>query len=215
MRRSLSVVLAISIAFGSRRARHRLGRRGRGRWRCGRCRRRHQFPVRPHRPGWVPARPDRGGVAQRLVGPAVHLRQPAPPERRRLVLARPRQVGDGRRSADDRHRAATEREVLRRHADERRCGEVQPRADHGLRQHRRGPRRAAPDRVDHGQQPDQVDDRAQDPDRGPVLQPARERRDVRGVADRGAERHPPRPRSRSARARSRSSRTRPNGRRSS
>ena len=31
----------------------------------------------------------------------------------------------------------------------------------------------------------------QDSDRGPVLQPARERRDVRGVADGGAERYPP------------------------
>ena len=176
----------------SRRARRGLGRRGNGRRRRpGRCRRRHQLPDRPHRARRDQVRPDRGGVAQRLVRAAVRLRQPAPPEHRRLVLARPRQVGDGRRSADDRDRAATEREVLRRHTDERRRGEVQHRADDGLRQRRRGPRRAAPDRLDHGDQPDQVDDRAQDSDRGPVLQPARERRDVRRVADGGAERHQP------------------------
>ena len=74
------------------------------------------------------------------------------------------------------------------------------------------PRRAAPDRVDHGQQPDQVDDRAQDPDRGPVLQPARQRRDVRGVADGGAERHPPQREAGRCRPVHCSSRTHPSGR---
>ena len=215
MRRTVAVIVAAIDHLRYRFTRHGLGRSGVGRRRSGRCLGRHQFPGRSHRARRDQVRPDHGGVAERLVRAAVRLRQPAPPERRRLVLTRSRQVGDGRRSADDRDRAATEREVLRRHTDERRRGEVQHRADHGLRQRRRGPRRAAPDRLDHGQQPDQVDDRAQDADRGPVLQPARERRDVRGVADCGAERHAASTRSRSVRARSRSSRSRPNGRRSS
>ena len=47
------------------------------------------------------------------------------------------------RSADDRHRAQPEHEVLRRHPDGRRRGEVQHRADHGLRERRRGAGRAA------------------------------------------------------------------------